>query len=235
MTTQELEARRYSRKCRRLRRQRRKRLVRIAIVTAVIVLLAIFVSMSGCGKEHKAVQEPVPIVTAEAEITPGVPQAEAVQEPEPEDTPEAVRHRDDIVSGGRLLSYELQEIMQDYCNKYGAPYALGLAMAEVETHFDPDAVSSTGDYGLMQINKLNHGWLLEQGFDVLTYDGNIGAGIWLISGYISKYDGDIEKALMAYNNGPTGAKKLWDAGVYETDYTRKVMAAYARWTSTLED
>lgn len=32
------------------------------------------------------------------------------------------------------------------------PYALALAIAEVETHFDPDAVSGTSDYGLMQIN-----------------------------------------------------------------------------------
>ena len=51
-----------------------------------------------------------------------------------------------------------------------SPYALGIAMAEIETHFDADAVSSTSDYGLMQINKCNHDWLLKEGFDVTTYD-----------------------------------------------------------------
>lgn len=152
----------------------------------------------------------------------------------PAETEEPVRHRDDIVSEGRLLAYDLQEIMQDRCEVYGVPYALALAIAEVETHFDPDAVSPTHDYGLMQINQVNHAWLLEKGFDVNTYAGNIGAGLYIIGGYLDAY-GDTEMALMAYNNGPTGARKLWDAGTYQTDYTRKVMAAFEHWTSILED
>lgn len=239
MTPQELEARRYSRKCRRLRRQRRKRMVRIGILSAVILVLSIIASMGGCSIKPEATDAPAPTPEPTLEIiveekAPEVPQTEAVQEPEPESTPEPVLWRDDIISDGRLLGHDQQEIMQHYCAEYGVPYALGLAMAEVETHFDPDAVSKGGDYGLMQINPVNHGWLMEQGFDVHTYDSNIAAGIWIISGYLNRY-GDTEKALMAYNCGATGAKKLWDAGVFETDYTRKVMAAYAHWSSVLED
>lgn len=152
----------------------------------------------------------------------------------PAETPEPVRHRDDIVSDGRLLAYDLQELMQDQCETYGVPYALALAIAEVETHFDPDAVSPTHDYGLMQINQVNHEWLQGLGMDPLTYAGNIEAGVYIIGGYLERY-GDTEQALMAYNNGPTGARKLWDAGVYQTDYTRKVMTALEHWTSILED
>ena len=152
----------------------------------------------------------------------------------PVETPEPVRHRDDIVSEGRLLAYDLQEIMQDACEVYGVPYALALAIAEVETHFDPDAVSPTHDYGLMQINQVNHEWLQSLGMDPLTYAGNIEGGLYIIGNYLSKY-GDTEMALMAYNNGPGGARKLWDAGTYQTDYTRKVMAALEHWTSILEE
>ena len=152
----------------------------------------------------------------------------------PAETPEPVRHRDDIVSDGRLLAYDLQELMQDQCEAYGVPYALALAIAEVETHFDPDAVSPTHDYGLMQINQCNHEWLQGMGMDPLTHAGNIEAGVYIIGGYLERY-GDTEQALMAYNNGPTGARKLWDAGVYQTDYTRKVMTALEHWTSILED
>ena len=152
----------------------------------------------------------------------------------PAETPELVRHRDDIVSDGRLLAYDLQEIMQDQCERYGVPYALALAIAEVETHFDPDAVSPTHDYGLMQINQVNHEWLQGLGMDPLTHAGNIEAGVYIIGNYLDRY-GDTEQALMAYNNGPTGARKLWDAGVYQTDYTRKVMTALEHWTSILED
>lgn len=152
----------------------------------------------------------------------------------PTETQEPVRHRDDIVSEGRLLAYDLQETMQDCCERYGVPYALALAIAEVETHFDPDAVSPTNDYGLMQINKCNHEWLQSLGMDPLTHTGNIEAGLYMIGNYLNKY-GDTEMALMAYNNGPGGARKLWDAGTYQTDYTRKVMTALEHWTSILED
>ena len=137
------------------------------------------------------------------------------------------------MSEGRLLSYELQEVMQDCCEHYEVPYALALAIAEVETHFDPDAVSTTGDYGLMQINSVNHEWLLEKGLDPMTHAGNIEAGIYIISQYLQSY-GEPELALMAYNCGPGGARKLWDAGTYQTDYSRKVMTAFEYWTSVLE-
>lgn len=234
MTTQEMRARRYSSKCRRLRRQRQHKF--IGIIAAVLFLLCItsFV-IPGQRNTTELVAANVPAPTLETAKAPEMPQAEAVQEPVPEETPEPVLWRDDIVSDGRLLSHEEQEITQKYCAEYGVPYALGLAMAEVETHFDPDAVSEGGDYGLMQINPINHGWLLERGLDVHTYDGNIASGILIISEHLTKYNGDKAMALMAYNCGPTGAQKLWDVGVYETDYTRKVLAAYDHWTALLEE
>lgn len=203
MTTHEIEARRYSRRCRRARKIRQQR--RVALIT--IVCCVVFVWLCTC--------------TTVAELTPVTA------------APPVSRTRDDIVSEGRLLSYDLQETMQDCCEEYGVPYALALAIAEVETHFDPDAVSGTGDYGLMQINSINHEWLSEIGFDVMTYDGNIEAGIYIISQHLNKY-GKPELALMAYNSGPTGAQKLWDAGTFQTDYSRKVMAAFEHWTSVLE-
>lgn len=220
MTAQERAARRYSRRCRQRRRTKRQR----QAITAAILLVLIAVLTSPWDRPTQA-------VTTEA---PEVVQTEAVQEPTPEPTPEPVQHRDDIVSDGRLLAYDLQALMQDACERYGVPYTLALAIAEVETHFDPDAVSAGGDTGLMQINPCNHAWLLEQGIDVHTYAGNIEAGIYIISGYLNTYD-TIDMALMAYNCGPSGAQKLQESGVYQTDYTRKVMAALDHWTSVLED
>lgn len=150
------------------------------------------------------------------------------------ETPEPSRCRDDIVSDGNLLSYELQEVMQDCGEEYGVPYALLLAMADVESRFDPDAASSTNDYGLMQINQCNHAWLQEMGIDPLDPAGNIEAGAYIISQHLQSY-GEPELALMAYNCGPSGAKKLWEAGTYQTDYSRKVMAAFEHWASVLEE
>ena len=90
--------------------------------------------------------------------------------------------------------------MQEKCDKYGVPYALALAVADQESRFDPDAVSGTNDYGLMQINKINFEWLRERGIDPLTYEGNIEAGVLILSKAINRY-GDYGLALMAYNCG----------------------------------
>lgn len=146
---------------------------------------------------------------------------------------EPIRHRDDIVSNGRLLDYDLQVAMQDCCEKYNVPYALALAVAEVESHFDPDAKSSTSDYGLMQINAINFDWLQSLGMDPLTPEGNIESGVCILAQNLQAY-GDPELALMAYNNGPGGARELWNRGIYQTAYSQKVMAAFAKWTSILE-
>ena len=70
--------------------------------------------------------------------------------------------------------------------------------------------------------------------DPLTYAGNIEAGVYMIGQQLEAY-GDPELAVMAYNNGPTGARRLWDAGIYQTEHSRKVMEAFERWTSILED
>lgn len=219
MTTQAIAARRYSRRCRQRRRAKTLRRLKTGIAVTTLVIAAIC-CLSGGVKEAEAPGVAVaPVVTVKPTTT-------------PEPTP-APRWRDDIVTDGQLLSHDLQVHMQDMCEKYGVPYALALAMADVESRFDPDAASHTNDYGLMQINKGNHDWLRGLGMDPMTHEGNIEAGVYMIGQHLETY-GDTEKALMAYNNGPSGARQLWAAGTYQTDYTRKVMAALEKWTSVLE-
>ena len=183
--------------------------------------------------EEIPVTEPAEPTQPEAptELTEPTEQTELIPTAE-EPVSEPIRHRDDIVSNGRLLDYDLQVAMQDCCGKYDVPYALALAVAEVESHFDPDAKSSTNDYGLMQINAINLDWLRDMGMDPLTTAGNIESGVYIIAQHLQAY-GDPELALMAYNNGPAGAKKLWNKGIYQTVYSQKVMAAYEKWTSIL--
>ncbi len=132
------------------------------------------------------------------------------------------------------LSDDLQAVTEIMCAKHDVPLALILAIMERESNFNPDAVSPTNDYGLMQINKINFETLRSEGIDPLTYEGNIEAGCKILGEYIKRY-GDIELALMAYNCGPTGARRLWDAGTYSTAYTRAVMAAYEKWQGVLAE
>lgn len=126
------------------------------------------------------------------------------------------------------LSKELQDYIRNLCDEYGVPIELVIAVIDVESTFRADVVSETNDYGLMQINKCNHEWLTDKlgVTDFLDPYQNINSGVHILSGHLEVTNGDIELALMRYNNGATGAKKLWDKGIYSTAYTQKVMTAY---------
>ena len=134
---------------------------------------------------------------------------------------------------GLSLDYELQKAMYDSCQKYDVPFALALAVAEKESNFNPNAVSRTDDHGIMQINTCNFEYLRDCGIEPLTHKGNIEAGVMLLGENLELY-GDEGLALMAYNCGRTGAKRLWDAGTYSTAYSRAVMELYEKWLGVLE-
>ena len=89
------------------------------------------------------------------------------------------------------------------------------------------ATSSTGDYGLMQINSINAGWLKDElgVTDLLDAGQNIKAGCYMLGSYLALYDGDINRTMMAYNLGKSGAEKAWNAGTRSTAYTDKVWSA----------
>ena len=131
------------------------------------------------------------------------------------------------------LSDNLQAVTMAMCEKYHAPLALVLAIMERESNFDPDAISPTNDYGIMQINGVNFSYLYSIGIDPLTYEGNIEAGCMYIGMNLDTY-GDVSLALMAYNCGPYVAQELWDNGIYSTEYSRAVMDAYVKWQSVTE-
>lgn len=126
------------------------------------------------------------------------------------------------------LSKELQDYIRNLCDEYGIPIELVIAIIDVESTFRANIVSKTNDYGLMQINKCNHEWLTDKlgVTDFLDPYQNIKSGVHILSGHLEVTNGDIELALMRYNNGATGAKKLWNKGIYSTAYTRKIMTAY---------
>lgn len=122
------------------------------------------------------------------------------------------------------LSHDLQDYIRELCEKNDIPMSLIIAMIKVESSFNSKAVSGTKDYGLMQINKINHQWLAKKyGItNMLDPYQNVLAGISILA---ENYNGDLHKSLMAYNLGAAGAKRLWNKGIYETSYSRKVISA----------
>lgn len=147
-----------------------------------------------------------------------------------------------IYEGGFLESYELEndfvftteipvtfgEDLQEFTYylsaAYDIDYTLVLAIISKESAFMPDGISSTNDYGLMQINVCNHEWLTEElGItDFIDPYENIKAGLFILRGLFEKYD-STSKVLMAYNMGENGASKLWEQGIFESNYSKDVL------------
>lgn len=136
------------------------------------------------------------------------------------------------------LSYDLQDIMRTACEQYGCPYALALAVAEVESGFDLDAVGAAGEVGIMQLDPGpgNTYWTSlekETSQNPTTQAGNIVCGVYLLGDHLARY-GDMEKAVMAYNMGDSGAERAWENGTTSTEHSEKVMEAMARWEAVVD-
>lgn len=123
------------------------------------------------------------------------------------------------------LSDELQEFTYYLCEAYYIDFNFAMAVMCTESSFNADIVSVTDDYGLMQINKCNHTELKEAlGITDFTEPyQNIRAGLYILRRLFEKYD-EPAMVCMAYNMGEYGASVLWDNGVYETSYSKKVLA-----------
>lgn len=123
------------------------------------------------------------------------------------------------------LSDSLQRYIYEICADENVPVTLVMAMIEHESGFDPEAVSPTDDYGLMQINAVNHEWLKKEYrcADMMNPYQNVFCGISIISSYIDKY-GELDKALMAYNMGNYGAQKAWKNGVTSIAYSEEILS-----------
>ncbi|MDO9508875.1 MAG: transglycosylase SLT domain-containing protein [Thermovirgaceae bacterium] len=93
-----------------------------------------------------------------------------------------------------------------YSNKYDVPLTLSVAVANAESHFNPDARSSHGAIGVMQVVWRIHTNLLRaHGInsqeDLQDPEKGIAAGILLLSRYLKAY-GSTQRALGRYYGGP---------------------------------
>lgn len=111
-----------------------------------------------------------------------------------------------------------------------APPAFGTLMqsvAKVESGFNPKAVSPKGAIGVMQLMPDTARRL---GADPHDPEQNIDAGAKLLRELLQKYDGDVVKALAAYNAGEAAVDRFQGVPPYsETQqYVNKVVRDYIR-------
>ncbi len=102
-----------------------------------------------------------------------------------------------------------RDFIEDYSYEQGLDPALVAAVIYHESRFDPNAVSSLGARGLMQIMEDTGQWIAEKlneeegyTFDLLfNPETNIRFGTWYL-GYLSRrFDGDIVKMAAGYHAG----------------------------------
>lgn len=144
-----------------------------------------------------------------------------------ETTPEIIPQNE-----SKILDVPLDPAIQNHiktvCDEYNVPFELVVAVIYVESGFDPSAVSAHGDYGLMQVSSINHGWLSDElGItDFLDPYQNITAGVHILAQKIRESDGEFTTALMKYNRGDAVALEQMANGIFSTDYTDKVLTKY---------
>ena len=115
-----------------------------------------------------------------------------------------------------------------FSKHYGVDPLLVRALIEVESEFNPRAVSRMGAKGLMQINPLTAKHLgISDVFDVRE---NIKGGVRYLRHLLELYGWNLRMALASYNAGPANVQRY--KGIPPFPETRRhvarVMAAYER-------
>ncbi|HEY6907812.1 MAG TPA: lytic transglycosylase domain-containing protein [Myxococcales bacterium] len=123
--------------------------------------------------------------------------------------------------------------------KNGLDPLLTAAVIQVESHFDPFAVSGAGARGLMQLMPPTAQWLLARDADarndrlraaaLFNPVLNIELGTAYLAQLLHRFDGDLTTALIAYNAGPGTARSLRRgsrAWRRLEGYPKNVIAAY---------
>lgn len=137
------------------------------------------------------------------------------------------------------LDAETQWAIYEACGYDPGLFSLVMAIAEHESEFKPDLQGDNGQsLGMMQINTRWHTGRMEAlGVTDLTDPVQCAAvAIDYLQELESRYgfEAESEALLMAYNMGPSGARKALNEGRTSTDYSREIMTVYQGYLAELE-
>jgi len=121
---------------------------------------------------------------------------------------------------------EIRSLAVDAARRHGLDPDLVVAVAAVESGFRPTAVSPKGAQGVMQLMP---GTARDLGVtDPLDAAANVDGGTRYLRDLLARFDGDLSKALAAYNAGPGAVARHQGVPPYrETrDYVKKVLRRY---------
>jgi len=126
---------------------------------------------------------------------------------------------------GYELAYPrgFEELVHEVSEKYELEPELIWAVIREESHFRPDAVSSAGALGLMQIMPptgkdiaARLGLSITED-DLLNPEISVRFGSFYVRSMLNMFEGDIDKALAAYNGGAGNVKKWMTSSIGTLD------------------
>jgi soluble lytic murein transglycosylase-like protein len=125
----------------------------------------------------------------------------------------------------RVAPADPRTLVREAARRSGLPPAFVESVAKVESAMKVDALSPKGAVGVMQLMPETAKSL---GADPHDLEQNIDAGTRLLRELLLKYDGDVVKALAAYNAGEGAVDRYRGLPPYnETrQYVNKVIGAY---------
>ena len=126
-----------------------------------------------------------------------------------------------------LPARDWRTLVYDAALRTGLPPAFVESVARVESAMRPEAISPKGAVGVMQLMP---GTARALAADPRDPAQNIDAGARLLRDLLIKYDGDVVKALSAYNAGAGAVERYRGMPPYaETqDYVDKVIRTYVK-------
>ncbi|MGM9974408.1 MAG: lytic transglycosylase domain-containing protein [Clostridiaceae bacterium] len=136
------------------------------------------------------------------------------------------------VSSGIKERDRINNAVAKYSKEYGVDEKLIHSVIKHESNYNPSVVSSAGAMGLMQLmpaTAKDRG--VQNPYDI---EENIAGGVKHLREYLSRYNNNIELALMAYNAGPGTVSRrgvesmddLYKMPKETQNYVKKVMNSY---------
>ena len=147
--------------------------------------------------------------------------------------------------GSAVYPLEYEDLILKYAKQYNIPPSFIAAVIYSESHFNKDATSPVGASGLMQIMPATGARLAKTLGDtdfapskLFEPERNVRYGSYYLKELIDRHEGDVDKALMAYNGGEAAVISYERNSVLPREtsgYVRKVKGTWEMYEKVYAD